>query len=46
MQPTQSRTFRLADLIDVEFAEATAAHEAFRTGQPRGPKIPFAGPRT
>jgi hypothetical protein len=46
MQPTQPRTFRLADLIDVEFAEATAAHEAFRTGQPRGPKIPFAGPRT
>jgi replicative DNA helicase len=36
------RTIRLADLLDDGLAEATAAHEAFRTGQPRGPMIPLS----
>jgi replicative DNA helicase len=33
---------RLRDLLEEGYAEAAEAHEAFRTGTPRGPRIPFS----
>jgi replicative DNA helicase len=41
-EQARPRTVRLADLLDDGFAEASAAHEAFRTGQARGPVIPLS----
>jgi len=42
VEQTRPRTIRLSDLIDDGFAEAAAAHEAYRTGQARGPLIPLS----
>jgi replicative DNA helicase len=33
---------RTRDLVESLLVDATAAHEAFRSGRPRGPQLPFA----